>query len=72
MILQLSLLSIYCLEHIKQFSLLRMVAYLGPSNPLNDIAFHNLTTKVSALWFLTLRKTASSYGLPDPLHMRVI
>ena len=58
--------------HMRQFSLLKMVANLGPSNPLYNIAYHNLTNKVRVSWFLTLRKTASTYGLPDPLHLLII
>ena len=58
--------------HIRQFSLLHMVANLGPSNPLYIMAHHNLTTRVSALWFATLRKTALLYGLPDPLHILLV
>ena len=58
--------------HIRQFSLLWMVAYLGPSNPLYQLAVQNLTKKVSSSWFAALRKTASMYGLPDPLHILLV
>ena len=43
--------------HIKQFSLLRMIAHLGLVNCLYSIAYHNLTNKVPASWFHTLRAT---------------
>ena len=49
-----------------------MVANLGASNPLYNMAIHNLTVKVSASWFVTLRKTASRYKLPDPLHILLV
>ena len=58
--------------HIRQFSLLQMVAYLGPYNPLHQLAVQNLTSKVSASWFAALRKTAIIYELPDPLHILLV
>ena len=58
--------------HIKQLSLLRMVAHLVNSNPLYTIAYRNLTNKVSAFWFHTLRSTAARYSLLDPLHILMV
>ena len=58
--------------HMRQFSIQWMVANLGVSIPLYNMAFHNLTMKVAASWFITLRKTASRYGLPDPLHILLV
>ena len=53
--------------HIKAFSLLFMIAILGPSNPLHAHGLFVLHNSITASWFHSLRLLASQYGLPDPL-----
>lgn len=58
--------------HLHQFSLLRMVSYLGDSDPLYRIAVHSLTYKVTFSWFRRLVKTAIMYQLPHPLWILLV
>ena len=62
-------LPVKAVQHIKQFSLFRMVAYLGPANPLYCITTHKLTNRVSAFWLLSFRATTAKYSLQGPLHI---
>ena len=63
------------LLHSRQFSLLGMVARLGPKCPLFRYAMHILNhpppqVRIAAkIWFLQVRTLCVQYGLPDPLKV---
>ena len=57
--------------HVRQFTLLHMIALLGPSNPLCSIALQNLKSPPMVSWFGALRKVATRYVMPDPLQIIV-
>ena len=58
--------------HLRQFNLLRMVSYLGLTDPLYRIAIHTLTRKITFSWFSSLSKTAHMYHLPLPLWILLV
>ena len=58
--------------HLRMFSLLGMIARLGPENILHQHGTHTLLsatnkTIISSSWFLSLRPLCHKYGLQDPL-----
>ena len=53
--------------HLRQLSLLFMIARLGPSNPLHRHGLHALLHHIPNSWFTTLRHTTAMYSLQDPL-----
>ena len=59
------------LLHLRQFSLLGMLARLGPDNILHqhgiNILSANATNKFS--WFYQVRELCKQYSLPDPLQI---
>ena len=59
------------LLHLRQFSVLGMIARLGPDNILfrhgYQVLSDNITAKQS--WFLQVRELCQQYFLPDPLHI---
>ena len=57
--------------HQHQFTLLHMVAMLGPSNTLYQHGMHMLHHSVPNSWFSSLRQTAAQYALPDPLQVLI-
>ena len=59
------------LLHQHQFTLLSMVALLGPDNTLYQHAVYMLHHSVPNSWFTCLRQTAAQYSLPDPLQILV-
>ena len=59
------------LLHQHQFTLLHMVALLGPENTLYQHAVYVLHHCVPNSWFSSLRQTADQYCLPDPLQILV-
>ena len=59
------------LLHQHQFTLLHMVAVLGPTNILHQHALYMLHHSVKHSWFLKLRQTSLLYSLPDPLQVLV-
>ena len=59
------------LLHKHQFTLLHMVAMLGPNNTLYQHAAYMLHHSVPNSWFSSLRQTADQYCLPDPLQILI-
>ena len=62
--------------HLRQLSLLGMIARLGPASILHRLGVHiltNLTQKSrspsSILWFTQVRQICQQYCLPDPLEV---
>ena len=53
--------------HIKQFSLLGMIARLGSENVLYQQALHSLRHDIKSSWFINRRKVSVMYDLPDPI-----
>ena len=58
------------LLHLKQFSLLGMIARLGPAHILFKHGQHMLTAEQSNShsWFAQVRELSGQYSLPDPLQ----
>ena len=59
------------LLHQQQFTLLHMVAVLGPCNLLHQHGLYMLHHSVSRSWFVCLRQVCVQYSLPDPLQVLV-
>ena len=59
------------LLHIHQFTLLHMIAKLGPSNILFQHSIYILHHSIANSWFSALRTLASHYSLPDPIQTLV-
>ena len=57
------------LLHKHQFTLLHMVALLGPSNTLHQHGMYCLHHSVPNSWFSQLRALSLQYSLPDPLQI---
>ena len=57
------------LLHIQYFTLLHMIACLGPSNTLYQHALHTLHHHVKNSWFTVVRSVSQKYLLPDPLQI---
>ena len=55
------------LLHLHQFTLLHMIAMLGPNSILFQHAIHILHHSIQNSWFSALRNLTSQYSLPDPL-----
>ena len=57
--------------HTKQFSLLSMIARLGPSHILHRHGCNALMSaeKNTRSWFLQVRELCQQYSLPDPLYL---
>ena len=62
--------------HLRQLSLLGMVARLGPTTILHRLGVHILNnpppvsrSPSSMLWFVQVRQICSQYHLPDPLEV---
>ena len=63
--------------HLRQLSLLGMIARLGPESILHRHACHVLTNRImfsstnpsSQSWFLQVRGLCMRYSLPDPLYI---
>ena len=52
---------------IKKFSLLGMIARLGPENVLFRQALFSLLHQIKSSWFFDVRNLSRRYSLPDPL-----
>ena len=57
------------LLHKHQFTLLHMVALLGPGNTLYQHGLHVLHNSIKNSWFTQVRGLSLQYSLPDPLHI---
>ena len=57
------------LLHQHQFTLLHMVALLGPGNILHQHGLYMLHQEVPNSWFVQLRQTCAQYSLPDPIQV---
>ena len=62
--------------HLRQFSLLGMIARLGPESILHRLGVYILMnpphisrSPSSSLWFLQVRQLCQQYSLPDPLEV---
>ena len=55
------------LLHLRQLSLLGMLARLGESSPLQVVGRQVLLSNKGKSWFLEVRSISQQYGLPDPL-----
>ena len=55
--------------HQHQFTLLHMVASLGPDNILHRHGLYMLHQQVPNSWFVKLRQVSTQYSLPDPLQV---
>ena len=59
------------LLHLRQLSLLSMIARLGPNNILHQHATQVLSSPESfrSSWFLSVKEMCQIYSLPDPMHI---
>ena len=57
------------LLHIYKFTILHMIASLGPSNTLHQNALFMLHHHVRNSWFIEVRALSRQYSLPDPLQI---
>ena len=59
------------LLHLRQLTLLGMIARLGPGNILYQIGFQALSSPLSfsGSWFLQVREICTNYFLPDPISI---
>ena len=60
------------LLHMRQLSLLLMIAHLGPANILHQLAVSVLASATSPpqSWFTQIRAICSQYSIEDPLNIR--
>ena len=61
----------HALVHKHQFTLLHMVATLGPSNIIYQHALYVLHHSIKNSWFSQVRDLSQKYSLPDPLQILV-
>jgi hypothetical protein len=59
------------LVHKHQFTLLHMVALLGPSNILFQHGLYALHHSIKNSWFTRVRDLSQQYSLPDPLQTMI-
>ena len=59
------------LVHKHQYTLLLMVALLGPSSTLYKHGIHVLHHSVKNSWFTQVRDLSHQYSLPDPLQILI-
>ena len=57
------------LLHMQYFTLLHMIACLGPSNILHQHALYSLHHNIQHSWFKTVRSVSQQYSLPDPIQI---
>ena len=57
------------LVHKHQYTLLHMIAVLGPSNTLYQHGVHVLHHCIKNSWFTQVRELSNQYSLPDPLQI---
>ena len=57
------------LVHIHQYTLLHMVALLGPSNILYRHGIYVLHNSIKYSWFTQIRELSHQYSLPDPIQI---
>ena len=57
------------LVHQQQYTLLHMVAMLGPSNILHQHGVYVLQHSIKDSWFSQIRDLSQQYSLPDPIHI---
>ena len=57
--------------HQHQFTLLHMVALLGPGNVLYQHGIYILHHSIKNSWFSQVRELCHQYSLPDPLHLMI-
>ena len=59
------------LVHKHQFTLLHMVALLGPSNILFQHGLYVLHNSIKNSWFTQVRALSQQYSLPDPIQIMI-
>ena len=59
------------LLHTHKFTLVYMIACLGPSNILHQQALYMLHHHVKNSWFIGVRALSQQYHLPDPLQVLI-
>jgi len=61
----------HALVHKHQFTLLHMVALLGPSNILYQHGIYVLHNSLKNSWFTQVRSLSKQYSLPDPIQVMI-